>query len=309
MLTAPAARSLPDNLENAYDTVTVTAALRHAGWSVGAIRAQVDARRWQRYGRAIMLHNGAPERDELWQIALHNCGQQAVLTAFTAAEALGLTGWERDTVHVLVPGGRRVRRVPGVPVRVHYARAWQGARLGDAVSLPVRRAHKIAPAVVLAAGTFRSGRPATGILAAAVQQRLTSATDLEKAVVDAPRVRHRALLLAATRDIAQGSGALSEIDFVRLCRRFRLPTPHQQTVRTDRSGRRRYLDATWRRRDGRLVVAEVDGALHLTPTRWWNDQYRQNELVLAGATVLRFPSVVVRTEPELVAAQLRRLLD
>jgi hypothetical protein len=304
MLTAPAARSLPDDLDNAYDTVTETAALRRAGWSTGAIRAQIDARRWQRFGRAIVLHNGAPERAELWQIALHNCGQQAVLTAFTAAEALGLTGWERDAVHVLVPGGTRVRRVPGVPVRVHYARAWAAV-----VSLPVRRAHRIAPAVVLAAGTFRSVRPAAGILAAAVQQRLASATDVETAVLDAPRVRHHAVLLAATRDIAQGADALSEIDFVRLCRRFGIPAPQQQTVRADRSGRRRYLDATWRRRDGRLVAVEVDGALHLTPTRWWDDQYRQNELVLAGTIVLRFPSVVVRTEPELVAAQLRRLLD
>ncbi|MDT4934176.1 MAG: hypothetical protein QOK11_2068 [Pseudonocardiales bacterium] len=54
---------------------------------------------------------------------------------------------------------------------------------------------------------------------------------------------------------------------------------------------------------------EVDGALHLTPARWWDDQSRQNDLVLAGTIMLRFPSVVVRTEPDLVAAQLRRLLD
>ncbi|MDT4934175.1 MAG: hypothetical protein QOK11_2067 [Pseudonocardiales bacterium] len=92
MLTTPAARSLPDDLDNAYDTVTSSAVLRRAGWSAGAIRAQVDARRWQRFGRAIVLHNGAPERAELWQIALRNSGRQAVLTAFTAAEALGLTG-------------------------------------------------------------------------------------------------------------------------------------------------------------------------------------------------------------------------
>ena len=31
------------------------------------------------------------------------------------------------------------------------------------------------------------------------------------------------------------------------------------------SGRQRYLDASWRRRVGRLIVAEVDGALHLAP--------------------------------------------
>jgi very-short-patch-repair endonuclease len=88
-----------------------------------------------------------------------------------------------------------------------------------------------------------------------------------------------------------------------------LPAPHQQTVRHDVAGRRRYLDATWRRGDGRLVVVEVDGALHLVATRWWDDQLRQNELTLADAIVLRFPSVIVRTEPTVVATQLRRALQ
>lgn len=53
---------------------------------------------------------------------------------------------------------------------------------------------------------------------------------------------------------------------------------------------------------------EVDGALHLAASRWWSDQLRQNELTLSDAIVLRFPSVVVRTEPALVAAQLARAL-
>ncbi|HEY3715182.1 MAG TPA: hypothetical protein VGL39_11700 [Jatrophihabitantaceae bacterium] len=76
----------------------------------------------------------------------------------------------------------------------------------------------------------------------------------------------------------------------------------------DRSGQRRYLDVMWRRSDGRHVVVEVDGALHLAASRWWSDQLRQNELTLSDAIVLRFPSVVVRTEPALVAAQLARAL-
>jgi very-short-patch-repair endonuclease len=114
-------------------------------------------------------------------------------------------------------------------------------------------------------------------------------------------------LAAAVADIGGGAEALSEIDFVRLCRRHGLPAPVQQ-LRRDPSGRRRYLDATWRRADGRLVVVEVDGALHLAARRWWDDQLRQNELALADALVLRFPSVVVRTKERLVASQLRRAL-
>ena len=97
--------------------------------------------------------------------------------------------------------------------------------------------------------------------------------------------------------------------FAQLCRHHRLPEPQRQAIRVDSWGRRRYLDAVWRRRDGRIVVVEVDGALHLAPSRWWDDQLRQNELMLGDALVLRFPSIVVRTEPALVAAQLRRVLE
>jgi hypothetical protein len=168
--------------------------------------------------------------------------------------------------------------------------------------------HLLPSALVVAAGTFESARPACGILAAAVQQRLSTAAALARALLAAPRVRHRAALIGAVGDIEQGSQALSEIDFYALCRRYRLPLPDRQTVRRERSGRRRYLDATWRRPDGRLVVAEVDGALHLAVRRWWDDQLRQNELSLADALILRFPSVIVRTEPDRVAGQLRRAL-
>lgn len=57
------------------------------------------------------------------------------------------------------------------------------------------------------------------------------------------------------------------------------------------------------------MVVEVDGALHLNPKRWWDDQLRQNELSLADALILRFPSVTVRTEEATVVRQLRRALQ
>jgi hypothetical protein len=120
--------------------------------------------------------------------------------------------------------------------------------------------------------------------------------------------RHRPILRTALYDIAGGSQALSEIDFAVLCRRNRLPAPIRQAVRLDSSGRRRYLDASWLRRDGRLVVVEVDGALHLSPKQWWSDQHRQNELVLGEAMILRFPSFVIRTDEVAVVRQLRRAL-
>jgi hypothetical protein len=282
-------------------SVVTTVDLRRAGWSDEAVRAQLAARRWQRFGRVVVLHGGPPTLAERRGIALLNCGGRALLTAFTAAELHGLRGWERPTTHVLVPAGTRVRDVAGV--RLHYT--GDRARL-DAVA--GRRLHRCAPALVLAASTFAHPRPACGILAAGVQQRLVTAHQLRSALELAPRTRHRRFLRAAVDDIAQGAQAMSEIDFARLCRLAGLPAPTRQAVRAEPGGRRRYLDAEWTRADGRRVVVEVDGALHLSPRRWWDDQLRQNELVIVNDRVLRFPRVMVRTDPDLIIAQLRRVL-
>lgn len=208
---------------------------------------------------------------------------------------LGLRGWERDTVHVLAPAGTRRPAVQGLVL--HRTADWQRADIAAG-----RRMHRLAGSLVIAAGSFPSSRPGCGMLAAAVQQRLLKPAELHAAVRDASRIRHRASLLAAVGDIAQGAQALSEIDFIRL------PMPTSRAVRIEPNGRRRYLDAEWRLRGGRVVAVEVDGALRLTPRRWQDDQLRQNEIVIGGTILLRYPSIVVRDEPALVVSKLCRVL-
>jgi hypothetical protein len=301
MLTLSAASAQVLNAED-LDGVLSRSELLQMGCTSSEILARLAAGRWQRIGRAIVAHNGPLSRRQRWRVALLNCGPHAVLTAFTALEALGLRGWTRDTVHVLAPAG--VARPDLNELRLH-----RSVSLRVDETLPARRCHRVGPAALLAASTFESARPAVGLLAATVQQRLCVASDLREVLDRAPSTRHRADLLAAVGDIEMGAHALSEIDFVRLCRRHHLPVPAQQVVRVEPGGRRRYLDAEWLCADGRRVVVEVDGAVHLAPQKWFGDQLRQNEISLSGAVVLRYPSVVVRDEPQLVAAQLRRALD
>lgn len=276
-------------------------ALIQQGISRGMVLAQCRARRWQRFGTAIVLQNGPLSRDQRWAVARLNCGPRTCFTSFTAAELSGLQGWARSEAHVLVPAGARVRRIENCPVVPHQSRDWP-------VTTTCGDRHSLEDSVLLAAGSFTSARPACAILAASVQQRLTTVARLRQSLDEYPRIRHRQPLRLALADIAMGAQALSEIDFVLLCRRFGLPAPQQQVVRADSAGRRRYLDASWRRADGTLVVVEVDGALHLDVRQWWTDQARQNELSLRGALVLRFPTVVVRSCPFQVAEQLGRAL-
>jgi hypothetical protein len=301
MLTVAASATLdvPDSAK-----VRSRAVLAAQAVTPSQLRARIAAGRWRLCGKAVVLHNGPLTRRQRWDAALINAGPRSALTAFTAAEIHGLRGWARDDVQVLVP--LNASTPPGRPelrIRLHRTRHWHWS--SDPIA---RRCHLLAPALVIAAASFDNVRPACGILAAAVQQRLVTTAHLVTALEQATRVKHRSLLLAAVHDIAGGAQALSEIDSVRLCRRNRLPAPIQQAVRSDSTGRRRYLDASWRRRDGRLVVAEVAGAIHLSPKRWCDDPLRQNELVLGDALVLRYPTVVVRAEQPIVAAQLRRAL-
>ena len=301
VITRAAATSLRADPDG--DGVLSRTELRQRGFDAVAVRAQVAARRWRLAGLAVVTHNSELTRRERWRATLINCGPHALLTSFSAAEAFGLSGWEREAVHVLVPRGARIRRVTEVSVVVHRARDWASVRRHAAHPW-----HRLAPAVVVAAGSFGTARPACGLLAAAVQQRLLRAESLELALVNATRVRHRRLLLVAVADIAMGAHALSEIDFAALCHRHALPQPERQAVRPSPGGRRRYLDAEWTRADGRRVVAEVDGAIHLQPINWVADQMRQNEVTLSNSLVLRFPAIVLRTDEATVAGQLRRAL-
>lgn len=300
VITGSAARAR--DLEVDTDLVLTRAELIAAGCTRSRLQAQVDARRWQRVGRAVVMHNHEPTRAQRWRAAVLNCGPRAALTSFTRAEVAGLSGWTRDEIHVLVPVGVAAPSV-GLPIVVHRSTRWNDEQIDR-----IQRCQWLGPALVLAASSFTSARPACGLLAAAVQQRLIGAAELRRCVQRASRSRHRSTLLHALDDIAMGAQALSEIDFVALCRRHRLPVPTMQAVRVEPSGRRRYLDAEWCRRDGRRVGVEVDGAVHTASMRWFDDQLRQNELAIGGTIVLRFPSVVVRAEERVVADQLRRVL-
>jgi very-short-patch-repair endonuclease len=77
-------------------------------------------------------------------------------------------------------------------------------------------------------------------------------------------------------------------------------------VRADAAGRRRWLDAFF---DAARLSVEIDGLWHMEAGAWWADMFRSNALIVGGASVLRYPSFVIRDEPVLVAAQVAGFLD
>ena len=282
--------------------VATRAQLRAAGVTDGQIRAAIAARRWQAFGRTtVVMHNAAlTERQREW-VAVLLVPKPAALAGLTGACLAGLSGFTDDRVHVLVEHATHT----GLPswIAIHESRRFSPS---DIVALQPPRT---APArcVVDAATWSRSARRACAILCAAVQQRITTSNRLAAALTVAGSVRHVQVMRAVLGDISGGGHTLAEIDLAPLARAAGLAPPRRQALRREPNGRVRYVDAEFDLPDGTVLAVEIDGAMHLRPTTWWDDLDRQNELVIAGSPVLRFASATLRLEPTRVSDQLRRI--
>lgn len=219
----------------------------------------------------------------------------AAVCGRTAAAGYRPRGFESNDVEVLVGPNEKVPEIEGVKWRRQ-----RGFTAADISPGPRPAAVRPARAVIDVASWTDEPRIACALLIAAVQQRVTKVATLRKALDAAGLIRHRRHLTAVLIDIEGGVDSLSEREFDRLRRRAGLPPPIRQSVRVDASGRRRYVDA-----DFGAFSVEIDGGFHLRPLNYWADSRRQNELMLGGDRILRFPSVAIRLEPEVVVAQLR----
>lgn len=158
-------------------------------------------------------------------------------------------------------------------------------------------------AVVEAAAWLPRVVTARALLAAAVQQQLTTGEQLRGQLLRRPFLRRRALLLATVTDVELGAHSFGELDLLRFLRQHGPPMPTQLQAPW-RNGRR-YLDADF---DG--FSLEVDGPPHREYAIWVDDLARANELVLderaEGRFVLRFASSIFQDRPAEAADQLRR---
>jgi hypothetical protein len=277
--------------------------LRAAGLSDGQIDHAVRFGNWQEIAGVVVLHNGELTTAQREEVATRVGVRLVALAARTAAERAGLTGWPAPALEVVTLKGSTYPPLP-FAVRLHESRRLVVSDVVDVSPARVR----IERALVDAAAWAAADKVACGLLAAGVQQRLTTPERLEAQMSLSGQVHRKRLLSAVLTDICGGAQALSEVAFAGYCRRRGLPKPELQAVRLDASGRRRYLDAGFRRRDGSLLAVEIDGALHLLAATYWSDMNRGNELVIAGTDTLRFPSWLIHADDPRVAEQIRRAL-
>lgn len=277
---------------------------RASGGSTDQLQAQIDAGRWRALNNLVVCrHNGplTPAQEE-WAAVLSAWGPVA-LAGLTAMTKLGVRGWETSDVHILIRRGATVLPVPGVNVVIHESRRFQTADILPRHPPVTSLERSVIDAAVWSAPVWTAFR----IAIAPVQQRLTTGERLLDCLQGVGRVRHRRPLMSLLADVSGGAGALSEVAFLRWCRRHGLPKPRLQ-VRVDSRGRRRYLDAVFDRPDGSALWVEIDGGVHLTLQTRWEDALKDNEAWMSGQAGLRLVSAAIYADDPRALRQLRTAL-
>lgn len=275
--------------------VVSLAQLRDLGITRAEVRHHLRMERWsQRTSSVLSTTTGPLSWDQrLWVAALHG-GPSALIGGLTAGAVHGLRNWERAEVTVLVDDELSFEPLEGV--RFFRSRRPLGAMRAP-TELPLCR---IEPALLLFAGYERNRRAAHGCLAAAVQQRLTTPSDLSYWIEWLRPLRRSREFRALMADLHGGAQSMAEVDVRNACRKHGLAAPTAQRRRRDRSGRLRFTDCEWQLPGGRTLVLEVDGAFHDDVMQAADDKSRARKLsatdrivVACSAFELRYHSASV----------------
>ncbi len=267
------------------------------------VRNQFVAHRWAPRSSTVISTFTGPLafRQRLWLAVLH-AGGTSLVGGLSAASVHGMRRWDREEICVLVEDQLVLDALPGVRW-VRTRRPLDSWRDPGSV-LPLCR---LEPAVLLFAGYTRSPRTAQGVLAAAVQQRLSTPAALLAWIDRMQPLRRAADFRRTLTDIAGGAQSIGELDMARICRRFGLPLPRRQVQRRDAAGRIRFTDCEWVLADGHVVVLEIDGAFHMDVDHWEDDMIRERRLSGPGRTIVRCTTRELRDQPGTVVSDLRRL--
>ena len=278
--------------------------LRLLGWDDDHVRSQIRAGRWSaRTSTVISTTTGILTREQTMWLGVLHAGPGALVGDLTAAEVHGLRNWHRDEITVLVPWkATHFDDVPGVLFR--RTRRPLGTFVDTDAAVPATR---LEPAILHFAAYQRSTRTAEGVLAAAVQQQLTTPDALCLWIKRMRPLRWAKRFEQALRQIAGGAQSVGELDIRRVCRRYGLRPPDSQVRRRDASGRLRFTDCEWRLPDGRILVLEVDGGFHMEVEHWEDDLSRQRQLSATDRLIIRCTARELRDEPVSVVRDLIRI--
>jgi hypothetical protein len=270
------------------------------GIDADRVRNEIAARRWvERTPRVLSTFTGELTlKQREWSAVLH-AGPRSMLANLSAAGRQGLTGWERPWVSVMVDDELSFEPVDGVDF-FRSRRPFELLR-APRPGIPVCQ---LEPAVLLWAGYEATNKAAHGVVAAVVQQRLSTAPRMISWVDQLQPLRRAKPLKRTLSFVESGAHSGAEVELGRLCRRFGIRPPDCQRRRADRSGRIRWTDAEWDLPDGTTLILEIDGAFHLDVLQAGDDAKRSRRLTTPTRTVVRCTAYELAHESEEVAVDL-----
>lgn len=236
------------------------------------------------------LLTGGPDhrrRRAAWLALLALGPDRAVATGLCALALYGIQGLPALVVpEAALPGGPARRPGGGIVVRRSDPGPVTVVRGARASSVPV--------AAAAAVCTLPRDR-AVAVLDSALQQGLLTEDQLDR-VRGLTRGRRGAARAAGWWDLVDGRAQSPLETAARLqCVDAGVPPHDLQVAVRDATGRVVARgDLGWRHRSGRLLVVEIDGAgPHGTPQALYRDRARQNDVLTAGALLLRFTAADV----------------
>ena len=292
-----------DDLVTRQSGMVARRQLTALGIDSDTVRNNVWARRWvNRTSRVVSTVTGTLDLEQRRWLGVLHAGPRSMLGGLTAAACHGLTGWDRDRVTVWVDAPLAFEPVDGVDF-------FRTRRPSDLLrhprdGLPVAR---VEPAVLLWSAYDAPMRSAYGLLAATVQQRLTTAERLVEWVDQLRPLRRAKPFKQVLGEIGGGAHSGAELDVAVMCRRAGLAPPDRQRARTDSAGRRRWTDCEWDLQGGGVLVLEVDGSFHMEVRQWAADKKRGRRLASTDRVVVGCTAYEVRHEDAELAADLRSL--
>lgn len=254
------------------------------GWTNRAVRAQLDAQRWQRvFDGVYAVTTGDLGMESRWWAAHLRLGEASALSGGSALQAWRI--WTPgEPIEIAVPFTASAR-TPGLVI--HRSRR----------PLVTRNPRGLPPTLLpqLAILTVSNRLDATGVMdliSSALQKGIVGADQLERAMRDV-RLKHRRLILELLAEIRDGATTPLEIVGVRsILKAHGLPTGEGQ-VRERINGRTVIRD--------RVVfglIIEFDGRLgHSDPRGRFRDLDRDNSAMLTGRPTLRFGWTDVHDNP------------
>ncbi|MCW2793721.1 MAG: hypothetical protein JWO76_2819 [Nocardioides sp.] len=274
--------------------------LNQHGIDADRVRNEVAARRWTTPTPRVVSTTTGPFSWDQWRwLGVLHAGPNSMLGSLTAAEQHGLKGWTRPHVSVVVDDELSFEPVDGI--RFFRSRRPFSLLRDPRPGLPLCR---LEPSVLLFAGYEATPRTAHGVLAATVQQRLTTPARLIEWVEQLHPPRRARSFRRTLGEIDGGAHSVAELDVARMCRRFGLPLPARQTRRLDRGDHARWTDCEWDLQDGTTIVLEVDGAFHTEIRQWGADLKRGRRLISRTRLVVRCTAYELREESQEVAVDL-----